>query len=62
MRTGYSTDLTDAEWAIVEPHLPPLTGTGAPRTVKFRSVIHSILYLNKTGCPGGWYRELPNRL
>ena len=59
MRTGYSTDLTDAEWAIIQPHLPPLTGAGAPRTVKFRSVINTILYINKTGCP---WRLIPNDL
>ena len=59
MRIGYATDLTDAEWELVRPHLPPLTGAGAPRTVNFRSVINSILYLNKTGCQ---WRMLPNDL
>lgn len=59
MRTGYPTDLTDAEWDIVQPFLPPLTGAGAPRTVDFRSVINSILYLNRTGCQ---WRMLPKDL
>ena len=59
MRTGYSTDLRDAEWALVQPFLPPLTGAGAPRTVNSRSVLNSIRYLNRTGCP---WRMLPNDL
>ena len=59
MRIGYSTDLRDAEWALVQPFLPPLTGAGAPRTVNSRSVLNSILYLNRTGCP---WRMLPNDL
>ena len=59
MRTGYSTDLRDAEWALVQPFLPPLTGAGASRTVNSRSVLNSILYLNRTGCQ---WRMLPNDL
>jgi len=59
MGRGYSTDRSDAEWDLVHPFLPPLTGAGAPRTVNFRSVINSILYLNKTGCQ---WRMLPNDL
>jgi putative transposase len=59
MRTGYPTDLTDREWELVQPFLPPLTGAGAPRTVCFRSVINSILYLNRTGCQ---WRMLPKDL
>ena len=59
MRTGYDTDLTDAEWTLLQPHLPPLTGAGVPRTVDFRSVLNSLFYLNKTGCQ---WRMLPKDL
>ena len=59
MRTGYPTDLTDEQWALVEPFMPPRIRAGAPRTVNFRSVVNSILYLNKTGCQ---WRMLPNDL
>ncbi|OWK37724.1 Mobile element protein [Fimbriiglobus ruber] len=59
MRTGYPTDLTESEWALVQPFVPPPTGAGAPRTVNFRSVLNSILYLNRTGCQ---WRMLPNDL
>ncbi|HEY8602619.1 MAG TPA: IS5/IS1182 family transposase, partial [Thermomicrobiales bacterium] len=30
-RQGYPTDLTDAEWALLEPHLPPASPRGRPR-------------------------------
>ena len=59
MRSGYATDLTEAEWELVQPFLPPLTGAGTPRTVDFRSILNSILYLNRTGCQ---WRMLPNDL
>ena len=29
----YQTDLTDAEWVVIEPHLPPAHGTGRPRVM-----------------------------
>ena len=48
MRTGYSTDLTDAEWNLILPFLPPLTGAGAPRTVDF------LYCAPKTGRKGEW--------
>ena len=41
----YSTDLTDAEWAIVEPLLPqrrPGDGRGAPRTQSRREILNAI--------------------
>jgi putative transposase len=59
MRTGYPTDLTDDQWALVEPFLPPPIPAGARRTVDFRSVVNSLLYLAKAGCQ---WRMLPNDL
>lgn len=49
-RKPYSTDLTDAQWAILEPMIPPEKLGGRPRTVNMREVINSILYLNRAGC------------
>jgi putative transposase len=49
-RKPYSTDLTDAQWAILEPLVPPSKHGGRPRTVDIREVINTILYLNRTGC------------
>jgi putative transposase len=49
-RKPYPTDLTDAQWAILEPLVPPSKHGGRPRTVDIREVINTILYLNRTGC------------
>jgi putative transposase len=46
----YATDVTDEQWALIEPLLPPAKHGGAPRTVNLRLVFNSILYLDKTGC------------
>jgi len=46
----YATDLTDEQWALVAPLLPPAKHGGRPRTVDLRQVLNTILYLNKTGC------------
>lgn len=59
MRHGYATDLTDEQWALVEPFMPPRIPAGAPRKVNLRSVVNSILYFDKTGCQ---WRMLPNDL
>jgi putative transposase len=50
IRNAYPTDLTDAQWAILEPLVPPSKHGGRPRTVDIREVINTILYLNRTGC------------
>lgn len=47
---GYETDLTDAQWALIEPLLPPQTGPGRPRTVSLRRVIDALMYQDRTGC------------
>jgi putative transposase len=49
-RTLYGTDLTDEQWAILEPLVPPSKHGGRPREVDMREVINTILYLNRTGC------------
>jgi putative transposase len=50
VRKTYPTDLTDAQWAILEPLVPPSKHGGRPRTVNMREIINTILYLNRTGC------------
>src|SRR5215211_6602528 len=52
----YATDLTDAEFALVAPHLPAPSRVGRPREVDLREVLDAILYLLRTGCP---WRLLP---
>lgn len=49
-RKPYSTDLTDAQWALIEPVIPPAKHGGRPRTVDIREVLNTLLYLNRTGC------------
>jgi putative transposase len=48
-RAVYETDLTDAQWAILRPLLPP-PGGGRPRTTDLREVLNAILYVLRTGC------------
>ncbi len=51
-RRAYPSDLTDAQWALVEPHLPAQPpGSGRPRSVPLREVVNAILYVLRTGCP-----------
>lgn len=50
------TDLTDAEWARLEPLVPPPAATGRPRKWKMRKIIEAILYLLRGGLP---WRMLP---
>ena len=52
----YATDLTDAEFALVAPHLPAPSRIGRPREVDLREVLDAIFYLLRTGCP---WRLLP---
>jgi putative transposase len=49
MRKPYPSDLTDAQWAILEP-LIPVHSTGRPRQVDMREVLNAIFYLNRSGC------------
>jgi transposase len=49
-RKAYRSDLTDAQWAILEPMLPPRIRSGAPRTTDFREVLNAIFYLLENGC------------
>lgn len=49
-RKAYASDLTDEQWAIVQPLLPSTHRRGRPRVVELREVLNTILYLNRTGC------------
>src|SRR3954471_22171849 len=58
-RKPYESDLSDAEWAILQPLLPPAIAAGAPRTTDLREVINGILYRLHNGC--AWH-ALPHDL
>jgi transposase len=55
----YPSDLTDKQWAMIEPHLPDEPGGGRPRKTDMRDVVDAILYLLRTGCQ---WRYLPGDL
>ena len=49
MRKAYPSDMTDAQWAIIEP-LIPVNRLGRPRDVEMREVLNTIFYLTRSGC------------
>jgi putative transposase len=49
-RKPYLTDLTDDQWVILEPLIPPARSGGRPREVNMREVLNTIFYQNRTGC------------
>jgi transposase len=56
----YASDLSDAEWALVEPLIPPAKRGGRPRDVNVREVLNAIFYVLSTGCQ--WHavpKDLP---
>jgi putative transposase len=52
----YPSDLTDEQWALVEPLMPPALPNCRPREVDLREVVNAVLYLNREGCT---WRALP---
>jgi putative transposase len=51
MRTHhYPSDLTDAEWSILEPLIPPAKPGGRPRSHPMRDIINAIFYILRGGC------------
>jgi putative transposase len=59
MRKAYQSDLTDAEWSCLEPHLPAPKANGRPRLHSPREILDAILYVLKSGCA---WRLLPHDL
>ncbi len=49
MRKPYPSDLTDTQWAIIEP-LIPVHRVGRPRRVDMREVLNAIFYIDRAGC------------
>jgi transposase len=52
----FPSDLTDREWARLEPLIPAAEPGGRPRKTDMRAAMNAILYLLRTGCP---WRYLP---
>jgi transposase len=55
----YPSDLTDAEWAVIEPLIPPAKRGGNKRTVSMREVVNGLMYVLSTGCQ---WRAIPKDL
>ena len=55
----YPSDLTDEEWRLVEPQIPPAKHGGRHRTVMVREVVNGVMYVLSTGCQ---WRYLPKDL
>lgn len=52
----YPSDLTDAQWVLIEPLLPPVKPGGRPEKHPRRDIVDAILYVVRTGCA---WRQLP---
>ena len=55
----YASDLTDAEWRLIEPYLPPPKRRGRPRVHSMREIVKGIFYVLRSGCP---WRLVPSDL
>ena len=53
----YGSDLTDAEWLLIEPYLPPPRRHGRRRRWSMRRIVEAIFYVLRSGCP---WRLLPD--
>jgi putative transposase len=49
-RKAYRSDLTDEQWQLLAPLLPPPVPAGAPRTTDLREVVNAVLYRLHNGC------------
>lgn len=58
-RKAYTTDLTDAQWALLAPLLPPPSRLGRPRGADLREVLNALVYMDRNGCT---WRDLPHDL
>jgi transposase len=58
-RLRYPSDLTDDEWHLVKPMIPPGKRGGDKRTVNLREVVNGLMYILSTGCQ---WRAIPKDL
>ena len=55
----YPRDLTDEEWALIAPIIPPAKRGGGKRTVSIREVVNGLMYVLSSGCH---WRAMPTDL
>jgi len=58
-RTPYPTDLTEAQWKLIEPYVPKPRPGGRPPKYPRREIVNAILYQTRNGCT---WRALPHDL
>ena len=58
-RKPYATDLTDGQWELIAPLIPPAAPGGRPRSADMREVVNGILYVLRAGCA---WRHVPHDL
>jgi len=58
-RLRYPSDLTDEEWALIAPLIPPGKRGGGKRRVNLREVVNALMYVLSTGCQ---WRAIPKDL
>lgn len=58
-RRAYPSDLTDAEWEILEPFIPEVSEEATVPTISRREIVNGILYVLRSGCP---WRLMPHDL
>ncbi len=51
MRKPYRSDLSDAQWDLIQDLFPSAKPGGRPRTVDVREVVNALMYQARTGCP-----------
>src|SRR5271166_1459212 len=58
----YPSDLTDEEWALIGPLIPPAKRGGNKRTVDEREIVNGLMYILSTGCQWATLpKDLPPR-
>ena len=58
-RTPYPSDLTDDQWQVIEPLIPPAKTGGRPRTANMREICNGMWYVLRSGCA---WRLMPHDL
>lgn len=58
-RRAYTSDLTDAQWQVIEPLLPRVLRWGRPRKYSYREILNGIFYVLRSGCQ---WRDVPHDL
>ena len=59
VRTAYPSDITETQWKLIKPLIPPAKPGGRPRKVDMREIINGIMYVLRSGCA---WRMIPHDL